>query len=87
MPEISRFYGIIIYMFADDHLPPHFHVKYAENEATINIETAEIIKGFVSTKQLRLVQAWVEIHRDELLHNYETLNAEIQNYRKIKPLE
>jgi len=74
-------------MFAADHLQPHFHVKYAENEATINIETGDLIKGFLANKQLRLVQAWVEIHRDELRRNYETLNAENQSYNKIKPLE
>lgn len=45
MPEISRFYGIIIRMFYIDHNPPHFHVLYQENEALIDIETLEILEG------------------------------------------
>lgn len=87
MPEISRFFGIIILMFADDHLPPHYHAKFAEYEATINIESGEILKGNLPKPQLRLVQAWNEIHRDEILKNYKSLNSNNQSFFKIKPLE
>ncbi|OFX60622.1 MAG: hypothetical protein A2046_04975 [Bacteroidetes bacterium GWA2_30_7] len=87
MPEISRFFGIIILMFADDHLPPHYHAKYAEFEATINIESGEILKGFLPKSQLRLVQAWNEIHKNEILINYNLLNSNKQTFSKIKPLE
>lgn len=77
----------MIYLYGDDHLPPHFHAKYAEFEASINIKTGEILKGYLPSKQLRLVQAWTEIHCDELLHNYETLHTDTQSFNKIKPLE
>ena len=64
MPEISRFFGIVVYMYFKDHLPPHFHVEYAEFEATVSIETGNIISGILPNKQERLVEAWVEIHRE-----------------------
>ena len=87
MPEICRFYGIIIRMFFRDHLPPHFHVEYAEFEATVSIETGNIISGILPNKQERLVEAWVEIHREELMANYDELNKDNPVIRKIKPLE
>lgn len=87
MPEISRFYGIIIRMFLNDHFPPHFHAKYNEFEAQFSIETGEIFAGEIPKPQLRMVQAWVELHRDELLKNFELLsNGEI-NFLKIEPLK
>ncbi len=55
MPELSRFYGIVIYMFAKDHLPPHCHVKYAEFRGLIDIRTGEIIEGYLPRRALRLV--------------------------------
>jgi hypothetical protein len=62
MPEISRFFGIIIKMFFLDHSPPHFHVEYGDYKAIINIKTQEIMEGELPTKQLKLVQAWAIIH-------------------------
>ena len=58
-------------MFFRDHLPPHFHVEYAEFNAKITIMDAELIEGSLPKKALRLVQAWTEIHKDELVKNYE----------------
>jgi len=87
MPEISRFFGIVVYMYFKDHLPPHFHVEYAEFEATVSIETGNIISGILPNKQERLVEAWVEIHREELMANYDELNKDNPVIRKIKPLE
>ena len=86
MPEISRFYGIIIAMFFDDHNPPHFHAIYNEFRALIDIRTGELLEGELPTKQLKYVQVWADIHKDELLENFSTLNAEIQTYKKIRPL-
>lgn len=74
-------------MFADDHLPPHFHAKYSEFEALINIDTGDVVKGEMPIKQLRLIQAWLEIHREELNRNYLSLNSDVQTFHKIKPLE
>jgi len=66
MPEISRFYGIIVYMFFNDHNPPHFKVKYGEFEANIRISNGEILNGDLPISKLKLVRAWAEIHKDEL---------------------
>ena len=86
MPELSRFFGIVIYMYFKDHLPPHFHAVYQEHEAQISIETGNIIVGDLPKKQTRLVQAWVELHRDELVFNYHESNKDMGTLRKIKPL-
>lgn len=87
MPEICRFYGIIIRMFFRDHLPPHFHVEYAEYKAKINIMDGELIDGDLPKKALRLVQAWVEIHREELIANYEQSLKEGGIISRIEPLK
>ena len=57
MPEISRFFGIIIKMFFKDHSPPHFHVEFGEFRAIFNIQSQEIMEGNLPSKQLKLVQA------------------------------
>lgn len=87
MPEISRFFGILITMYGDDHNPPHFHVQYNEFRALIEIETGEILQGSLPSKQLKYVQVWSDIHRDELMKNFITLNEDIKTFSKIKPLE
>jgi hypothetical protein len=63
MPEISRFFGICVYMFFNDHNPPHFKVKYGEFEANILIENGNILNGDIPLSKLKLVQAWAEIHK------------------------
>lgn len=87
MPEISRFFGIIIYMYAKDHLPPHFHAEYNGEEAMFSIETGNIIVGDLPRKPIRLVKAWVELHREELMENYRLLQEEVGSFLKIKPLQ
>jgi hypothetical protein len=87
MPEISRFFGIIIKMFFLDHAPPHFHVEYGDEKAIINIKTQEIIEGYLSVKQLKLVQAWAIIHEMELEENFMNLNNEQPSWKKIEPLK
>ena len=86
MPEISRFYGILIKMFFADHLPPHFHAEYAEFKAKIEIETGEVIKGELPRRALRLVQDWAEIHKDELMYNYHESQKPGGILKKIEPL-
>lgn len=71
MPEISLFYGIRITMNWSDHNPPHFHVEYAEYHALVEIQSSTIYRGFLPNKQLKLVLAWCEIHKDELMQNWE----------------
>ena len=70
MPVISRFLGIVIAMFWDDHAPPHFHAKYAEYEITVNILTG-VVEGKFPKRALRHVLDWYELHRDELIENWE----------------
>jgi hypothetical protein len=66
MPEISRFFGVVAYMFFNDHNPPHFKVVYGEFEANLLIENGNILNGDLPNNKLRLVQAWAEIHKTEL---------------------
>lgn len=89
MPVISMFYGIIIRMYLLDnkhHNLPHIHARYAEFEASINIGDGEVLAGELPRKQLRfLVQAWVELHRDELMADWE-LSVSNESPYKIAPL-
>lgn len=85
MPEISFFYGMRITMNPHDHNPPHFHVAYSGEDAIIDIKEGCILKGNLPVKQSRIVQAWCEIHKLELLHNWELLRSGQPSVR-IKPL-
>jgi hypothetical protein len=73
MPTISIFYGIIIRMYCApaEHNPPHIHAYYQDYKATIDIKTCEIIEGNLPRKKERLVLAWVEIHQEDLLADWE----------------
>jgi len=85
MPEICRFYGIIIQMFFNDHNPPHFHVVYGDFKAVININD-EIVEGFMPKRALNLVFEWMDLHKTELLANWELAqNGELP--KKIEPLK
>ncbi|MBQ2670600.1 MAG: DUF4160 domain-containing protein [Alphaproteobacteria bacterium] len=88
MPELSRFYNIIIKMLYSDnsqHHKPHFHVFYAGYEASVGID-GELIVGSLPVKQLKLVQAWAAIHEEEL---YKAWNNAVRNipFDKIAPLK
>ncbi|MBE0637692.1 MAG: DUF4160 domain-containing protein [Bacteroidales bacterium] len=85
MPEISRFYGIMVYMFYYDHQPPHFHVKYQDYEATINIHDG-IVKGELPRRALRLIYEWLDLHHEELLLNWKLLEQNKPLF-KIEPLK
>ena len=85
MPTISMFYGIIIKMYNNgEHNPPHFHATYQGYNAVFNLE-GELIEGDIPRKQAKLVSAWVEIHKDELIANWELAITEQPLY-KIEPL-
>ncbi|MBU6141225.1 MAG: DUF4160 domain-containing protein [Proteobacteria bacterium] len=86
MPEISRFFGIVIYMHFNEHNPPHFHAKYAKHEALICINDFKILNGSLPPKALSLVIEWAGAHKKELLENWNELRQ--RHYpKKIKPLE
>ena len=83
--EISEFFGISIYMYYEDHNPLHFHAVYNEHKALIDIQNGCVFKGSLPTKQIKLVLAWCEIHKDELLQNWE-LATKKMDLRNIAPL-
>ena len=85
MPEISLFYGIRITMNWADHNPPHFHVSYADYNATVLIEEGVISSGYLPKRQTKLVLAWAELHQDELMQNWE-LSRDHQPLNPIAPL-
>lgn len=86
MPEISRFLGIIITMYYNDHPPPHFHVRYNQQKAIIDIKNLSILEGKLSPKVLGLVIEWAAIHQTELLENWQ-LARQNQPLNSIQPLE
>ncbi len=73
MPEISRFYGIIIAMYYRDHLPPHFHAHYTSFEAQVCIDPPGLIRGDLPPRALSMVIEWASLHQQELLANWERL--------------
>jgi Domain of unknown function (DUF4160) len=85
VPTISRFFGISIAMFFDDHGPPHFHARHADGSAKVRIDTLEVIDSSLGRRQLRFVLAWAELHQDELGENWKLARSgEILN--PIEPL-
>jgi hypothetical protein len=70
MPCISQFFGVAIYMYYNDHLPPHFHAEYGENEALYEIETMEVIRGALPRRAHNMVVEWALLHRAELRENW-----------------
>lgn len=86
MPEISRFFGIVVTMFYHDHLPAHFHVRYEGRRAIIDIDSLEVLAGTLSPKALRLVREWATLHGEELLTNWQRARAQ-HPLCTIAPLE
>lgn len=86
MPELCRFYGIIIYMFIKDHSPPHFHAKYGEYRGLIDINTGELMEGQLPNRVLKLIREWKELHNEELKRNWEESQKDNPNLKKIEPL-
>jgi len=85
MPTISRFFGIIISMYWDEHNPPHFHVRFGEYKCSVSITNISVIVGELPKKQERLVLAWAEIHQKELLQNWKLCQKDKQPMQ-IEPL-
>ncbi len=75
VPRISAFYGIVIWMYDDDHNPPHFHATYGENEALITIDDLTILRGALPTRALRLVEEWAREHLEELAADWQRARA------------
>ncbi|MBF0531883.1 MAG: DUF4160 domain-containing protein [Candidatus Omnitrophica bacterium] len=86
MPEISRFFGIVIRMYYDDHNPPHLHAAFGEKKAKIDFRGNIIIGDLGSKTALKLVRDWIDLHQAELLDDWELARAE-KDVKKITPLE
>ncbi len=86
MPEISRFYGIRISMYYDEHNPPHFHVQYNENNAVFRISDLGLMQGELPPKATALVVEWALNHKNELMENW-NLAQNDQKPQKIEPLK
>jgi hypothetical protein len=86
VPTISRFFGITIAMYFDDHGHPHFHARHADGEAKIRIDDIQVIDSNLGQRQLRLVLAWAELHQAELLENWRRARAG-ETLHEIDPLQ
>ena len=88
MPAISMFYGIIVYMYFMDnrqHNKPHIHAKYQDDEVVVTIPEGEILEGNIPRAKMKLLLAWVELHKDELVADWELAVSGEQPF-KIDPL-
>ena len=85
MPEISRFYGIVIKIFYDDHNPPHFHAEYGEHEVLVNIATLAIIGGTLPPRAFGMVTEWASLHQRELFEAWAKASR-MEPPGKIQPL-
>jgi len=86
MPEISRFFGIVVSMHYGDHPPAHVHVRYGEHRATVSIETLEIVVGDLPRRVRLLVVEWALAHRPELRDNWNRAQS-LRPLRAIEPLQ
>lgn len=86
MPEICRFFAIVIKMYSGDHNPPHFHIEYQDERAIFTIRDLQLIRGKLSKRATSLVLEWAFQHRDELMENWELVSAR-KSPLKIEPLE
>jgi len=85
MPEISRFFGVVIRMYYRDHAPPHFHVQYGGDHAAIGVTTREVLFGKLSPRATNFVREWAEQHERELLEDWE-LARKHAPLKQIEPL-
>ena len=86
MPMICMFRGIKIYIYWREHVPPHFHAFYGDNEVLVSIDELEVIEGTIPSKQLKMLLGWAAFHQDELRENWE-LAKNKQELFSIEPLK
>jgi hypothetical protein len=85
MPEVCRFFGIVIAVFYDDHNPPHFHARYGGKKVSIEIDTLKVLDGQISPRALGLVVEWASLHKEELRKDWNLAKSN-QPPEKIEPL-
>ena len=86
MPRISEFFGVAIYMYFNDHLPPHFHAEYSEFEAVYAIDTLDILRGSLPRRAQSMVVEWALAHRAELRANWNRAREQMP-LEQIEPLD
>ena len=86
MPRICSFYGIVIWIYWDDHEPPHFHATYAEEEILIKIKDLSVYAGSFPARAFGLVMEWASLHQEELLENWNIMKQNLP-LKKIEPLK
>jgi len=86
VPEICRFYGIVIFMYQNDHEPGHFHARYAGRTAVFSVGPVEMIRGSIAARAERLVIEWATTHERDLQINWR-LARDLKELNKIAPLE
>jgi hypothetical protein len=86
MPEICRFFGIVIAMYYKEHMPPHFHAKYTGHRASFSIQDLKIIEGGLPRRAVSLVLEWAFQRRDDLMANWERAQRK-EALAHIEPLE
>ena len=86
MPEVSRFFGISIRMYWDDHNPPHFHAIHGDAEAEVGIDPVALLRGRFPRRALGMVMEWAAVHQQELRDNWKLLRHD-QAPRRIDPLD
>ncbi len=86
MPEISRFFGMVIAMYYNDHAPPHFHVRYGNQKAVVAIDPIELLAGHLSSRARALVLEWAALHQAELMVDWELARQQAP-LNRIDPLE
>ena len=86
MPSISAFFGVVIYMYFNDHSPPHFHAEYGEFEAVYTIETLDILRGHLPRRAHSMVVEWALDHRPELRANWDRAREQVP-LTEIEPLD
>ena len=86
MPQISQFFGIVIYMYFNEHLPSHFHAEYGEAEAVYRIDTLDVIRGKLPRRAHALVVEWATLHRTELRADWDRARQAVP-LLEIEPLD
>lgn len=86
MPEISRFFGIVVLLWPNDHAPPHFHARYAGREVAVDIRTLRVLGGGLPPRAMGLLVEWATLHRRELLAAWDSVRRGVAPGR-IAPLE
>lgn len=86
MPRISEFFGVVVYMYFNDHSPPHFHAEYGDSEAVYTIDTMDILRGQLPRRAHIMVIEWALAHRDELRMNWQRAREHLP-LEQIEPLD